>query len=82
MILAAMANVICRIGFKGETQIAEFTGYGRFNIRLESDSKPQRVWLWWFGQNGTFDYGRNSVSYNAEAWTDMLPEFGGDTCWR
>lgn len=33
-----------------------------------------------FGQNGTFDYGRNyGVVYDVEAWTDMLPEFGGDT---
>ncbi len=33
-----------------------------------------------FGQNGTFDYGRNyGVVYDIEAWTDMLPEFGGDT---
>ncbi|PZT64312.1 porin [Escherichia coli] len=44
-----------RIGFKGETQIADqFTGYGH--------------------------YGRNyGVVYDVEAWTDMLPEFGGDT---
>ena len=33
-----------------------------------------------FGEYGSFDYGRNyGVVYDVEAWTDMLPVFGGDT---
>ncbi|WP_233638531.1 porin, partial [Citrobacter cronae] len=33
-----------------------------------------------FGDAGSFDYGRNyGVVYDALGYTDMLPEFGGDT---
>ncbi|WP_238407037.1 porin, partial [Atlantibacter hermannii] len=33
-----------------------------------------------FGDYGSFDYGRNyGVVYDVEAWTDMLPVFGGDS---
>ena len=33
-----------------------------------------------FANYGSFDYGRNyGVVYDAEAYTDMLPEFGGDS---
>ncbi|MEZ2697416.1 porin, partial [Hafnia alvei] len=33
-----------------------------------------------FGDYGSFDYGRNyGVLYDVEGWTDMLPEFGGDS---
>ncbi len=33
-----------------------------------------------FGDAGSFDYGRNyGVAYDIGAWTDVLPEFGGDT---
>lgn len=33
-----------------------------------------------FGEYGSFDYGRNyGVAYDVGAWTDVLPEFGGDT---
>ncbi len=29
---------------------------------------------------GSFDYGRNlGALYDVEAWTDMFPEFGGDS---
>ena len=32
------------------------------------------------GDYGSFDYGRNyGVMYDVEGWTDMLPEFGGDS---
>ena len=79
-----------RIGFKGETQIADqFTGYGQWEFNIgangpESDKGNTTTRLAFaglgFGQNGTFDYGRNyGVVYDIEAWTDMLPEFGGDT---
>ncbi|HHL8677537.1 TPA: porin OmpC [Escherichia coli] len=79
-----------RIGFKGETQIADqFTGYGQWKYNLQAngtegdgDNSATRLAFagLGFGQNGTFDYGRNyGVVYDIEAWTDMLPEFGGDT---
>lgn len=33
-----------------------------------------------YGNFGSFDYGRNyGVMYDIEGWTDMLPEFGGDS---
>ncbi|EBB4478930.1 porin OmpD, partial [Salmonella enterica subsp. enterica serovar Enteritidis] len=33
-----------------------------------------------FADYGSFDYGRNyGVAYDIGAWTDVLPEFGGDT---
>ena len=33
-----------------------------------------------FNEFGSFDYGRNyGVAYDIGAWTDVLPEFGGDT---
>ena len=79
-----------RLGFKGETQINDMlTGYGQweYNIKAngtESDTGDSSTRLAFaglgFGQNGTFDYGRNyGVVYDVEAWTDMLPEFGGDS---
>ncbi|HAW0587271.1 porin OmpC [Escherichia coli] len=79
-----------RIGFKGEIQIADqFTGYGQWEYNLQAngtegdgDNSATRLAFagLGFGQNGTFDYGRNyGVVYDIEAWTDMLPEFGGDT---
>ena len=79
-----------RLGFKGETQINEIlTGYGQweYNIKAntaEGEGANSATRLAFaglgFGQNGTFDYGRNyGVVYDIEAWTDMLPEFGGDS---
>ncbi|END46854.1 outer membrane protein N, partial [Escherichia coli p0305293.13] len=79
-----------RIGFKGETQIADqFTGYGQWEYNIQANTTESEGANSWtrlgfaglgFGQNGTIDYGRNyGVVYDVEAWTDMLPEFGGDT---
>ncbi|WP_423060514.1 porin OmpC [Citrobacter portucalensis] len=79
-----------RLGFKGETQINDMlTGYGQWEYQVmangtESDHGDSWTRLGFaglgFGQNGTFDYGRNyGVVYDVEAWTDMLPEFGGDS---
>ncbi|EOT1755770.1 porin OmpC [Citrobacter koseri] len=79
-----------RLGFKGETQIAEqLTGYGQWEYNIQANGTEGDKGDAWtrlgfaglgFGQNGTFDYGRNyGVVYDVEAWTDMLPEFGGDT---
>ncbi|MDA8481359.1 porin OmpC [Citrobacter sp. Awk 4] len=79
-----------RLGFKGETQIADqFTGYGQWEYNIQANGTEGDKGNSWtrlgfaglgFGQNGTFDYGRNyGVVYDVEAWTDMLPEYGGDT---
>ena len=79
-----------RLGFKGETQIMDqLTGYGQWEYNIQANTTESDHGNSWtrlgfaglgFGQNGTFDYGRNyGVIYDVEAWTDMLPEFGGDT---
>ncbi|AWV26426.1 porin [Citrobacter youngae] len=79
-----------RVGFKGETQINEMlTGYGQWEYNIQANGTEGDKGDSWtrlgfaglgFGENGTFDYGRNyGVVYDVEAWTDMLPEFGGDS---
>ncbi|HFS5793544.1 TPA: porin [Citrobacter werkmanii] len=79
-----------RVGFKGETQINDMlTGYGQWEYNVQANGTEGEGADSWtrlafaglgFGQNGTFDYGRNyGVVYDVEAWTDMLPEFGGDS---
>ncbi|EJB2738624.1 porin OmpS1, partial [Salmonella enterica] len=79
-----------RIGFKGETQINDMlTGYGQweYNIKVNTtEGEGANSWTRLgfaglkFGEYGSFDYGRNyGVIYDIEAWTDALPEFGGDT---
>ncbi|MBW7618143.1 porin OmpC [Citrobacter portucalensis] len=79
-----------RLGFKGETQINDMlTGYGQWEYNIQANGTEGEGANSWtrlafaglgFGQNGTFDYGRNyGVVYDVEAWTDMLPEFGGDS---
>ena len=78
-----------RFGIKGETQINDdLTGYGRWESEVsgkktESDSS-QKSRLAFAGVKlknyGSFDYGRNlGALYDVEAWTDMFPEFGGDS---
>lgn len=79
-----------RLGFKGETQINDLmTGYGQWEYNVQANNTEGSENQSWtrlafaglkFGQYGTFDYGRNyGVLYDVEAWTDMLPEFGGDS---
>ncbi|KQN55139.1 porin OmpC [Erwinia sp. Leaf53] len=80
-----------RFGFKGETQISsELTGYGQWEYQAALNSAESqgtansytRVGFAGlkFGEAGSFDYGRNyGVAYDIGAWTDVLPEFGGDT---
>ncbi|AMO83899.1 porin OmpC [Obesumbacterium proteus] len=80
-----------RFGFKGETQISDqLAGYGQweYNIKVNNTegngSSKNATRLGFaglkFGDAGSIDYGRNyGVLYDVEAWTDMLPEFGGDT---
>ncbi|RWR01328.1 membrane protein [[Pantoea] beijingensis] len=80
-----------RFGFKGETQISDqLTGYGQWEYEAslhnaESEGTADshtRVGFAGvkFGEAGSFDYGRNyGVAYDIGAWTDVMPEFGGDT---
>ena len=80
-----------RLGFKGETQINDqLVGFGQWEYefkgnRAESQgSSKDKTRLAFaglkFGDYGSIDYGRNyGVAYDIGAWTDVLPEFGGDT---
>ncbi|ATZ12047.1 porin OmpC [Erwinia amylovora] len=80
-----------RLGFKGETQISDLlTGYGQWEYQAALNTTEAegtansftRVGFAGlkFGDAGSFDYGRNyGVLYDIGAWTDVLPEFGGDT---
>lgn len=79
-----------RLGFKGETQINdELTGYGQWESQYngnqaEGSSSSAPVTRVAFAglhssKYGSVDYGRNyGVVYDIAAWTDALPEFGGD----
>ncbi|NUU67485.1 porin OmpC [Enterobacteriaceae bacterium BIT-l23] len=78
-----------RIGFKGETQVNDqITGYGQweYQINANTDESENNAWTrvafagLRVGDAGSLDYGRNyGVIYDIGAWTDVLPEFGGDT---
>jgi Outer membrane protein (porin) len=79
-----------RLGFKGETQINDqLTGYGQWEYNVQANNtegSDNQAWTRLgfaglkFGNYGSFDYGRNyGVLYDVEAWTDVLPEFGGDS---
>ncbi|ELQ6020921.1 porin OmpC [Cronobacter turicensis] len=78
-----------RIGFKGETQVNDqITGYGQWEYQIQGNTAENDNKSWTrvafaglkFGDAGSFDYGRNyGVIYDVTSWTDVLPEFGGDT---
>ncbi|KAA9001393.1 porin [Affinibrenneria salicis] len=79
-----------RLGFKGESQItSDLTGFGRFEYefkgnRAEGSQGGDKTRLAFaglkFADYGSVDFGRNyGVVYDALGWTDVLPEFGGDT---
>ncbi|MDX6040379.1 porin OmpC [Scandinavium lactucae] len=80
-----------QVGFKGETQINnDLTGFGQWEYKMMAnnteDNGGNNAWTRLayaglkFGDFGAFDYGRNyGVVYDVEAWTDMLPVFGGDS---
>ncbi|MCZ4676531.1 porin OmpF [Citrobacter sedlakii] len=84
-----------RLGFKGETQINDqLTGYGQWEYQFQgnnseggsdaqSGNKTRLAFAGLkFGDAGSFDYGRNyGIVYDALGYTDMLPEFGGDTAY-
>ncbi|WP_455816850.1 porin [Pseudomonas cerasi] len=80
-----------RIGFKGQTQINDqLTGYGQWEYNFSASNSEggadaqagNKTRLGFAGLKlkdfGSIDYGRNyGVIYDVEAWTDMMPEFGG-----
>ncbi len=79
-----------RLGFKGETQVTDqLTGYGQWEYQIRGQRSGKRKQLpgpvWHLlvlnsGDIGSIDYGRNyGVVYDVTSWTDVLPEFGGDT---
>ncbi len=78
-----------RIGVKGETQISDqLTGFGRWEYNLsakeEEGKQETKTRLAFaglkFANYGSLDYGRNyGVNYDVNAWTDVLPIFGGDS---
>ena len=84
-----------RLGFKGETQINDqLTGYGQWEYNFagnnseggsdaQNNNKARLAFAGLkFGDAGSFDYGRNyGIVYDALGYTDMLPEFGGDTAY-
>jgi outer membrane pore protein F len=75
----------------------QVTGYGQFEYQFSgskpeieeympypnSSSKTRLAFAGLkFGDAGSIDYGRNyGVVHDALAWTDVLPEFGGDTAY-
>ncbi|CRE57661.1 porin OmpC [Yersinia enterocolitica] len=79
-----------RFGFKGETQInTQLIGYGQWEYqanlnRPESEDNKNFTRVGFAGLKlqdyGSIDYGRNyGVLYDVAAWTDVMPEFGGNT---
>ncbi len=83
-------NSFARLGIKGETQVNDqLTGFGRweYNIkgnRAEGTDEETKTRLAFAGLKlsdyGSMNYGRNyGVVYEVNAWTDVLPVFGGDS---
>ena len=74
-----------RLGMSGQTQITDgITGYGRWEYEAKagknSDNEVRYAFAGLnFGDFGSFDYGRNDGVLKAiTAYTDVLPQFGGD----
>ncbi len=78
-----------RLGFKGETQIANgVVGFGQFehqfNASQPEGSQTEATRLAFagldLGDYGSIDYGRNyGIQYDIGSYTDVLTEFGGDS---
>ncbi len=85
-----------RLGFKGETQVNELlTGFGQWEYEFKGNNpesgpgvqKGNKTRLAFAGlkvaDTGSLDYGRNyGVVYDALSYTDVLPEFGGDSVYN
>ncbi|VEJ56542.1 porin [Pragia fontium] len=84
-------NSFVRFGLMGETQVNDqITGYGFYQAELtasaseddgDNGSKTRYAYAGLkVGDAGSFDYGRNNgILYDVGGWTDVLPEFGGDS---
>ncbi|WP_272538750.1 porin [Providencia sp. PROV197] len=78
-----------RLGLKGDTQITDqLTGFGRFEwetktnkTETNNENKNRLAYAGLkFADFGSIDYGRNyGVIYDTNAWTDVMPLWGGDT---
>ncbi|HEM7132662.1 TPA: porin [Providencia rettgeri] len=78
-----------RLGLKGDTQITDqLTGFGRFEWETKTnkgennpENKNRLAYAGLkFADFGSIDYGRNyGVIYDTNAWTDVMPLWGGDT---
>ena len=74
-----------RLGMSGQTQITDsLVGYGRWEYEADagknSDNEVRYAFAGLnFGDLGSFDYGRNDGVLKAiTAYTDVLPQFGGE----
>ncbi|SCB76796.1 outer membrane protein N [Gilliamella bombicola] len=74
-----------RLGMSGQTQITDsVTGYGRWEYEAKAGKNSNNEVRYAFaglnfGDAGSFDYGRNDGVLKAiTAYTDVLPQFGGD----
>ena len=74
-----------RLGMSGQTQITDsVTGYGRWEYEAKAGKNSSNEVRYAFaglnfGDLGSFDYGRNDGVLKAiTAYTDVLPQFGGD----
>ncbi|PXZ04974.1 porin [Gilliamella apicola] len=75
-----------RFGMTGQTQITDtITGYGRWDYDAKAGNATGKNEVRYafaglnFGDFGSFDYGRNDgVLKVITAYTDVLPQFGGD----
>jgi len=79
-----------RLGFKGQTRISDrLGGFGQweYNFKTSTPEAAQNTNATRlafaglkFANLGTFDYGRNyGLLYDVESFTDINPEFGGDS---
>ncbi len=79
-----------RLGFKGEdlAPLTQLTSHGQWEYQIQGNSAENEnnslICAAFAGLKfqdvGSFDYGRNyGVVYDVTSWTDVLPEFGGDT---
>lgn len=79
-----------RTGFSGVTEMNDqLTGYGKWEYNIlanQTEDSGDNAWtrLAYAGLKhstwGAIDYGRNyGILYDVESYTDMLPEFGGDS---
>ncbi|MCW7760526.1 porin OmpC [Photorhabdus sp. JAR] len=82
-------NSFARLGIKGETQVNDqLIGFGRWEYNIkgnrEEGNDDTKTRLAFAGLKlsdyGSLNYGRNyGAVYEVNAWTDVLPVFGGDS---